>query len=109
MRPFPDGWFRVAAGHDVARGSVRTVRAFGRELLLFRTVSGALTVADPHCPHLGAHMGYGGRVEGEALRCPFHGLRFAGDGRCLDGSRGRLNTWPVEEWQGQVMVWSGGG
>jgi len=37
---------------------------------------------DAYCPHLGAHLGAGGRVEGECIRCPFHGWTFkGGDGR----------------------------
>ena len=30
-----------------------------------------------HCPHMGAHLGFGGRVVGEAIRCPMHGFSFA--------------------------------
>lgn len=107
MRPFPTGWFRVAASADVGRAAVRTVAAFGQELVLFRGGSGGLAATSPFCPHLGAHLGHGGRVDGDSLRCPFHGLRFAADGRCLDGSKGRLQTWPTAEWQGQIFVWSG--
>lgn len=107
MPGFPEGWFRVAAAREVPRDGVRAVRAFGRELVLYRIGSGAITAADAHCPHLGAHLGHGGRIDGGALRCPFHGLRFASDGRCLDRSKGRLSLWPVAEWQGQVMVWAG--
>ena len=36
-------------------------------------------VMDAHCPHLGAHLAVGGRVEGECLRCPFHGWKFDGE------------------------------
>ncbi len=107
MRPFPTGWFRVAAAADLGLSTVRTVEAFDQELVLFRGGSGQLTAASPFCPHLGAHLGRGGRVEGDSLRCPFHGLRFAADGRCLDGSKGRLRTWPSHEWQGQIFVWFG--
>ena len=39
---------------------------------------------DAYCPHLGAHLGHGGRVEGGAVRCPFHAWLWGGDGRCLE-------------------------
>jgi 3-ketosteroid 9alpha-monooxygenase subunit A len=31
---------------------------------------------DAICPHRGAHLGYGGRLEGEEIVCPFHGKRI---------------------------------
>ena len=34
-------------------------------LLLFRTEDGCASVLDAHCRHLGAHLGYGGEVEGQ--------------------------------------------
>jgi nitrite reductase/ring-hydroxylating ferredoxin subunit len=105
-RPFPEGWFRVS--DSLRKNEVRSVRAFGREIVLFRTQSGQLSAIDPYCPHAGAHLGHGGCVEGEALRCPFHGLRYTGDGSCVEDARDRmrLGTWPVCEWQGQVMLFA---
>jgi nitrite reductase/ring-hydroxylating ferredoxin subunit len=105
-RPYPEGWFRVSDA--LRREEVRPVRAFGRELVVFRTASGTLSALDAHCPHAGAHLGHGGCVDGEAVRCPFHGLRYAGDGRCLEDTRDRmrLGSWPIREWQGQVMVYA---
>jgi phenylpropionate dioxygenase-like ring-hydroxylating dioxygenase large terminal subunit len=35
---------------------------------------------DAHCRHLGAHMGFGGRVAGTMLECPFHAWRYDGEG-----------------------------
>ncbi len=107
----PSGWFRVAASDDVPPGAVRTVRLSGRDLVVFRTEDGALGATDPICPHLGAHLGFGGTVVGGALRCPFHGFRFAPDGRCVGTEhcetpppRARLATWPVRDFAGQVFV-----
>jgi nitrite reductase/ring-hydroxylating ferredoxin subunit len=106
---YPEGWFRVAPAFPC--GEVRTVRAFGRELVLFRTASGRAGAVDPYCPHAGAHLGHGGRVEGEQLRCPFHGLHYGADGRCRQDPRDRsaVASWPVEIWQGQLMVYFGAG
>ena len=66
---FPTGWFALAASHEVAPGAVKPLHNFGIDLVLFRTESGQVVVTDPYCPHLGAHLGYGGRVEGETIRC----------------------------------------
>jgi phenylpropionate dioxygenase-like ring-hydroxylating dioxygenase large terminal subunit len=104
-RAFPEGWFRVAPAGALPREAVHTVRAFGRELVLFRTAAGAVAAVDPHCPHMGAHLGHGGSVDGELLRCPFHGLKYDVAGRCA-AIRGALATWPIEEWHGQLMVFA---
>jgi phenylpropionate dioxygenase-like ring-hydroxylating dioxygenase large terminal subunit len=37
-------------------------------------------VFDAYCPHLGAHLGVGGRVEDGCLVCPFHEWAFDGSG-----------------------------
>jgi phenylpropionate dioxygenase-like ring-hydroxylating dioxygenase large terminal subunit len=67
-------------------GDVRTtlaVRLRGREIVLFRTERGRLAALDATCPHRGAPLDRG-RVEGETLRCPYHGFAFGPDGLCVD-------------------------
>ena len=36
---------------------------------------------DAYCEHLGAHLGYGGTVVEERIRCPFHGWEWNDKGR----------------------------
>lgn len=51
--------------------------------MVFRTEEGKACVLDAYCPHLGAHLGVGGRVSGNCIECPFHGWQFDGrDGQC---------------------------
>ncbi len=109
--PYPNGWFAVGFSSDFPSGGVVTRRAFGRELVLFRDGAGALHASDPHCPHVGAHLGHGGKVVDGCLRCPFHGWRFDGDGRCVEvpgasriPARSELRTWPLLERNGVVLV-----
>jgi nitrite reductase/ring-hydroxylating ferredoxin subunit len=83
--PVPNGWFIVARADELGPGEVMPLYCFGRHLVLFRTESGAPRLMDAHCPHLGAHLGVGGRVRGETIQCPFHGWRFHGDtGSCVE-------------------------
>ena len=35
---------------------------------------------DAFCPHLGAHLGHGGTVDGCEIVCPFHGWQFDAEG-----------------------------
>jgi len=110
--PFPIGWFRVASSAEVRPGRIHNVRAFGTELVLTRLSGGPVRAFDAHCPHLGAHVGVGGKIVDGTLRCPFHGWRFDGSGACVSvpGAQrippaARLGAWSVREWAGQVMVY----
>jgi nitrite reductase/ring-hydroxylating ferredoxin subunit len=108
----PEGWFHLAMSGELVPGGVIARRVAGREVVAFRTGSGALGVLDAHCPHLGAHLGHGGRVVGEALRCPFHALHWGADGRCVGaddtdapGMRATARAWPVRELHGALLVY----
>ena len=48
-------------------GEVKPVKAFDREMVLYRTRSGRAVLQDAFCPHLGAHLGHEGRVIGETV------------------------------------------
>src|SRR5262245_331778 len=81
--PYPNGWFRLAYSHEVARGQILRTSALGQELIVFRGEDGVAAVIDAFCPHLGADLAAGGKVKGNAVACPFHAWEFAGDGRCV--------------------------
>ncbi len=82
--PYPNGWFRIAYSSDLKVGDVMPIACFDREHVLFRGEDGRARVLDAHCPHLGAHLGYGGQVKGNDIACPFHDWSFDGDGQCTD-------------------------
>jgi len=110
--PIPFGWYPVAYSEDIAAGQLVPLRYFGSELVALRGESGEIAVLDAHCPHLGAHLGHGGRVEGERVRCPFHGWAFDLLGACVEvpyarrvPPNARLRSWPALERNGWVMVW----
>jgi nitrite reductase/ring-hydroxylating ferredoxin subunit len=93
--PVPNGWFVVAESKDLAPGEVRALHYFDRDLVLFRTATGEPRVLDAHCPHLGAHLAVGGRVEGDCIRCPFHSWRFEGaSGQCVEIPYGDVTRIP---------------
>jgi phenylpropionate dioxygenase-like ring-hydroxylating dioxygenase large terminal subunit len=117
MRPvfpfprLPYGWFLSAYSREIASGEVRTFRYFGEELVIYRDADGAVHALEAHCPHLGAHLGAGGCVDGDGLRCPFHGWRFAADGRCVEVPysprvpRVGMRAWPIVERGGLIFLW----
>ena len=108
----PNGWFAVAWSKDLARGEVKRIRYCGEELVLFRTRSGVASVLDAYCVHLGAHLGEGGRVVGETIRCPFHAWQYDSSGACVAipycdkiPPKARLRGWQVVERNHMIFVW----
>jgi hypothetical protein len=59
---YPRGWFVIQFSDELGRGDVKPLRYFGKDLVLFRTESGKPAILDAYCPHLGAHLGHGGKV-----------------------------------------------
>ncbi len=74
----PTGWFQVAWSHEVGVGQVHRMHYFGRDLVAWRAMSGQVTVMDAYCEHLGAHLGYGGTVVEDRIRCSFHSQPWKG-------------------------------
>jgi nitrite reductase/ring-hydroxylating ferredoxin subunit len=112
--PMPNGWFIVSTSAELAPGAVVPLHYFGRDLVLFRTEAGEARLTDAYCAHLGAHLGVGGRVEGEVIVCPFHGWRYDGEsGRCAGipyGSgriptQAKLRAFPTLERNAMVWAW----
>jgi len=112
----PFGWFCIACSDELAVGEVRNVHYFARDMVLFRTESGRVGLSDPACPHLGAHLGHGGTVQGESIRCPFHHWQYDTDGvitqipyasRIPPKWEGRpcLRTYPVCEKNELIWAW----
>jgi nitrite reductase/ring-hydroxylating ferredoxin subunit len=110
--PVPNGWFALVRSTELQRGDVVSMRALDRDLVVFRGDDGEAHVFDPYCPHMGAHLG-GGRVVDCALRCPYHGWKYGGDGRCVEipyseariPAKARVNSYAVREKGGLVYVW----
>jgi nitrite reductase/ring-hydroxylating ferredoxin subunit len=111
--PIPNGWFAVAFSRDLVAGEVKELHYFDQDMVLFRTRGGEAKVLDAYCPHLGAHLAEGGRVVGDAIRCPFHGWEYDGStGQCTRipyceriPVKARVNAWEVVERNGMIFVW----
>ena len=108
----PSSWYVVAYSEEIAPGVVLRLQYLEREMVAFRASDGSVSVLDAYCPHLGAHLGVGGRVENGTLRCPFHGWRFDGSGTCVEipyasriPPRARVPRQPAVEKNGMVLVW----
>lgn len=84
----------------------------GRDFVVFRGADGDARVLDAYCPHLGAHLGHGGRVEGNEIECPFHNWRWSGEGECMGipytdriPQQARIESHRVLDRNGFIFVW----
>ncbi|BFZ20630.1 hypothetical protein BsWGS_23669 [Bradybaena similaris] len=111
--PYPDGWFGLMESFSLKTGEVKSVNALGQNLAVFRDQAGTAHVLDAYCPHMGANMAAGGRVQGDCIECPFHAWKFRGhDGKCVSipytdkiPEIARVKSWPVREVTGWIFVW----
>lgn len=110
-----EGWYWAAAGRTLGIKQVLGLELMGRAIVLYRGVDGVARARDAFCPHMGAHLKLG-RVEGNSLRCFFHGWRFDPDGGCdhvpaLEGGAPnvQLRSHPIAEQDGLIWIWVGNG
>lgn len=109
---FPFAWYPVVTGDALPPATVQPVRLLARDLVVWRGEGGEAHVMDAYCPHLGAHLGVGGRVEGDHLVCPYHWWEYDGDGANVripyserTNRKARVRTYPTIERNGLVMFW----
>lgn len=108
---YPASWYLFGAGRELSTKPMAK-SMFGRKLVAFRTAQGAPVVLESRCAHLGADLSHG-KVEGDKIRCPFHGWAYGADGRCVDIPNteqippfARQNAYAVEERHGLVFVFN---
>jgi len=114
---YMNSWYQVLWSEELKVGQVKRMFYFGKELVAFRAENGQVSVLDAYCPHLGAHLGHGGFVKGDALVCPFHQWAFNNQGECVDvpyaknpvSKKAKIHCWPVCEKNGMVFVYHGDG
>ncbi len=109
--PIPFGWFAVGRIDELPAEPVSTHELFGRSVVLWQD-GDARHLVDATCPHLGAHLGVGGRVEDGCLVCPFHEWSYGPDGTNVaipyadrPNRKARLRGYPLAEVNGHLLAW----
>jgi 5,5'-dehydrodivanillate O-demethylase len=101
---------------ELVTNKPQRLQILGEELLIYRGESGRAVLTQLRCAHRSLALDYG-RVEGDNIRCPYHGWLYASDGRCLaqpaepEGSgfkdKVRLRTYPTQEASGLIFAYMG--
>ncbi len=118
---FPRGWFIVAESSELEQGPM-AVRFFGKDFALYRGESGQPIMLDAYCAHMGTHLTAsksamivqnGEQIEGDSIRCPYHGWRYGPDGELDDipyhdgplPKSAAIQSYDVRDVMGCVMMW----
>ena len=105
-------WYPVARIEDVST-QPQQVTLLDVKMALYKTESGDIHLVRDICPHRGVPLTKGW-VEGEAIVCPYHGLRYNAAGQCTKipaqpeltkiSDRFRLSKFPVVQKYG--LIWT---
>jgi nitrite reductase/ring-hydroxylating ferredoxin subunit len=110
----PDGWYQLTHASQIKKGKVYTFNYFNTALVCYRDSHHSIHVFDAYCPHLGAHLGIGGKIIKDLLVCPFHGWKYDAQGTCVEipycekiPKRAQLQRYPVNEVNSLVFIYFG--
>ena len=109
-------WMPAYRSEDVPVGRAKPLRIMDEDLTLYRGESGSIHAVAFRCAHRGTQLNTGW-VEGENIRCFYHGWVYDGAGRCVEQpaeptpfcDRVRIRSYPVEDYLGVVFVYMGQG
>lgn len=106
-----NAWYCGAWGHEVHRQPmVRTL--LNEPVMFYRTQAGQVAAMANRCPHRFAPL-HKGRLIGDTIECPYHGLQFDIQGRCVHSPHGAppkaayIKSYAVAERYGVVWIWMG--
>lgn len=111
-----NAWYVAMWGPDLAEGALERRRILGEPIVFFRKEDGGLGALADVCPHRFAAFSVLGRLlPGDRIQCPYHGLQFGVDGKCVHNPHGPGNlpeaatvkTYPVVERHSLVWIWMG--
>jgi 5,5'-dehydrodivanillate O-demethylase len=113
MRMF---WQPAYRSDDLKVGRAVPLRIMNEDFTLYRGQSGAPFVVGPRCAHRRTRLSVG-RVEGDCIRCLYHGWKYDGGGRCIDQpaepvgftKNVRVASYPAREYLGLIFAYFGGG
>lgn len=109
-------WHPIAVGEGLKPGSARPIRVMSEDLTLYRGESGKAYLIGGHCAHRRTQL-HTGWVQGEEVRCIYHGWKFDGLGQCTEapaeeaGTAGkvRIAGYPLHEYGGLIFAYLGAG
>ena len=109
----PDFWYPLAWSEEVKPGKTLARRFAGEPVVLFRGKSGQVFALEDRCAHRQVPLSLG-VVDGETLKCGYHGWAYNCSGKCVDVpylGRERLpngvRSYPAREVDGLIFIFPG--
>ena len=100
-------WAEALGGEPLARTFL------GVPVVLFRKADGTAVALEDRCCHRALPLSMG-RIEGDGLRCGYHGLKFDAQGTCIEvpgqatiPPGAAVRAYPVVERWAAVWIWMG--
>jgi vanillate O-demethylase monooxygenase subunit len=105
-------WYVAATAQELGRSLLaRTI--LSEPLVFYRTEAGVPVAMEDRCPHRRAPLSLG-KLAGDIVQCPYHGMEFAPDGKCVRvpgqtsiPPRLKARTYPMAERHGWIWIWMG--
>lgn len=115
-RFFRQFWLAIYQSRDLKPEWSVPVRILSENLTLYRGASGQVYLVGNRCAHRGTQLS-AGIVDGEGIRCNYHGWKFDGTGQCVDqpsepcsfAQRVKIKAYPCREYLGLIFAYMGGG
>src|SRR5207253_760756 len=76
-------WHPVYLARDLPPGRAKPVRIMGEDFTLYRGEGGTAHAVAFRCAHRGTQLSTGW-VEGDEIRCFYHGWKYGPDGQCAE-------------------------
>ncbi|MBM2812306.1 MAG: hypothetical protein HW416_3065 [Chloroflexi bacterium] len=109
-------WQPVHLSADLPAGRAGPIRIMSEDFTLYRGESGDAHVVAFRCAHRGTQLSTGW-VEGDALRCFYHGWKYDASGQCIEQpaepepfcNRIKIRAYPTTEYLGLIFAYFGEG
>lgn len=107
-------WQPIHLSADLPTGQAQPLQVMGERFTLYRGTTGMPFLTQGGCPHRQTMLSLG-NIEGDSIRCMFHGWKFDPDGQCQEApgqspklvERQRIRTYPTREEHGLIFAYLG--
>jgi len=107
-----NAWYVAAWDHELSRSMLRRI-VLEEPVVLFRTTDGKPVALEDRCCHRQAPLSMG-KLAGNVVTCPYHGLQFDTTGRCIKvpsqekiPQNAGVKSYPVVEKNHWIWIWTG--
>ena len=109
-------WHPVHRSQDIPAGRAKLMKIMSEDITLYRAANGEVHALAFRCAHRGMQLSTGW-VEGDRLRCFYHGWVYEGSGQCVEQpaepepycQRIKVDSYPVREYLGLIFIYLGAG